>query len=191
MIIVFGGAFNPPTLAHLAIYHHVKEHLDIDKFIYLPVSSLYTKRSLASNHHRFQMLKLLTKAYPDIEVSKMEFDDPDYMGTYKSLLRFQEHYPDQEILFLIGADNLPKLHKWINAGSLLNDFRFIIVNRNQRDLLKEIENDPFLSQYKDQFIILPEFNAEISSTEFRSTLNLDYVTADVGEYITIHQLYRG
>ena len=191
MIVVFGGAFNPPTLAHLDIYHHVKQHVDCEKFIYLPVSSLYTKRSLASNHHRFQMLKLMTEGYPDIEVSGMEFDDSDYLGTYQSLLRFQERYQESEIAFLIGADNLPKLHKWINAASLLNDFRFIVVNRNHQDLNKVISADPFLSQHQDNFIVLPEFHVEISSTAFRDSLNLGFVAKDVGEYITIHQLYRG
>lgn len=191
MIVVFGGAFNPPTLAHQAIYHHVKKHVDCDKFIYLPVSSLYAKQSLASNHHRYQMLKLMTEDFPEIEVSSMEFDDPVYLGTYKSLLRFKECYPENEIVFLIGVDNLPELQKWINADSLLKDFRFIVVNRNQRELEKEIAADPFLSRHKDSFIVLPEFNADISSTKFRETLNLDLVAKDVGEYITTHQLYRG
>ncbi len=191
MIVVFGGAFNPPTQAHLEIYRHVRTHTDCKRFIFLPVSSLYTKRSLASNHHRYQMLKLMIAGLPGAEVSTMEFEDPDYLGTYKSLLRFQEKYPEEEIVFLIGADNLPKLHKWINAGSLLNDFRFIVVNRNKTDLHQVIERDPFLLQHRDNFLILPAFDAEISSTAFRESLNPAYVPQAVGDYIAIHQLYRG
>ncbi|MBN2504088.1 MAG: nicotinate (nicotinamide) nucleotide adenylyltransferase, partial [Bacilli bacterium] len=69
MIVIFGGAFNPPTLAHLEIYHHVQKNLAPERFIFLPVSSLYTKRSLASNQHRFQMLKIMTSGIANIDVS--------------------------------------------------------------------------------------------------------------------------
>lgn len=191
MIVIFGGAFNPPTKAHLAIYHHVKRHLDCRLFIFLPVSSLYTKRSLASNHHRYQMLSLLTQGLPDVLVSTMEFEDSDYRGTYQSLLRFQEKYPNDELAFLIGADNLPKLHKWINAKSLLAEFKFIVVNRQQTNLGEWIASDSFLKDYAQQFVILPDFDMLISSTEFREKPTPELTTPEVYEYIDIHDIYRG
>jgi nicotinic acid mononucleotide adenylyltransferase len=55
----------------------------------------------------------------------MECEDSDYLGTYQSLIRIQEANPTEEVVFVIGADNLAKLHKWINAESLLSEFRFI------------------------------------------------------------------
>lgn len=191
MIVIFGGAFNPPTKAHLDIYHHVMGHLNCDLFIYLPTSSLYTKRSLASNHHRYQMLKILTADLPLAEVSTMELNDSDYRGTYQSLLRFQERYPDQELVFLIGADNLFKLHKWINAPSLLADFRFVLLDRNGIDIRELFENDPFLSEHLQQFIFLPGFTSEASSTAYRESFNDAYVIPSVADYIRLHGLYRG
>jgi nicotinate-nucleotide adenylyltransferase len=191
VIVIYGGAFNPPTKAHLEIYHHVKQHLDCRLFVFLPVSSHYTKRSLASNHHRYQMLSLLTQGLDDVKVSTMEFEDSDYRGTYQSLQRFQEKYPNEEIAFLIGADNLPKLHKWINAKSLLAEFKFIVVNRNQTDIAGTIAKDPFLTDFSRQFIVLPEFNLSISSSEFREQLTPELTTKEVYEYIELHTLYRG
>lgn len=191
MIVVFGGAFNPPTVAHREIYYHIRKHLNFDRFIYLPVSNLYTKRSLSSNYHRLQMLSLLTKDMPLAEVSTMEFDDSDYQGTYQSLLRFQEKYPGQEIAFVIGADNLFKLHKWINARSLLSEFRFIVLNRQTEDISKEIQHNEHLQSYMDHFILLPEFDMNVSSTIFRETFDPTYVTPEVYDYIMQHHLYRG
>ena len=75
MIAVFGGAFNPPTVAHKAICEHVLRHLDCQEFIFLPVSSQYTKRSLASNFHRLQMLTAMTKGMPN----KGEPDEPAWL----------------------------------------------------------------------------------------------------------------
>ena len=190
MIIVFGGAFNPPTIAHLAIYHHILKHLPCSNFIYLPVSNLYTKRSLASNFHRLEMLKLMIKDLPKASISTMEFDDSDYLGTYQSLIRFQDNYPNEEIVFVIGADNLAKLHKWINAESLLSDFRFVVINRSHTDIKKAIMDNPALTKHIDNFIILPDFDIEISSTTFRENFDQSLVTDEVYHYIQIHQLYR-
>lgn len=190
MIVVFGGAFNPPTVAHLGIYHHVVKHLPCSKFIYLPVSNLYTKRSLASNHHRLEMLKLLTKGLDNVQVSTMEFDDSDYLGTYQSLIRIQEIYPNEEVVFVIGADNLAKLHKWINAESLLSDFRFVVINRNHTDIDQAIMENPVLAKHRQAFIILPDFNIDISSTSFRENFDPSLVNREIYDYIQIHQLYR-
>ncbi|HOP56624.1 MAG TPA: nicotinate (nicotinamide) nucleotide adenylyltransferase [Bacillota bacterium] len=191
MIVIFGGAFNPPTKAHIAIYRRVRETIDCEKFIFLPVSSLYTKRSLASNQHRFEMLSLLVGRDKVAEVSPMELEDADYLGTYQSMLRFQERYPDREIVFLIGADNLLKLHKWINAKSLLAEFRFIVMNRDKRDIDKLISDDPFLRDYLDRFIIIRDFHMEMSSTGFRDSFDREMLTDEVYDYIETQGLYRG
>ncbi len=191
MIVIFGGAFNPPTVAHKQIYFEIDKILNIDEFIYLPVSNLYTKRSLVSNFHRHQMLNLMIHDLPKASVSTLEFDDTDYLGTYQSLLRFQEKYLGNEIAFVIGADNLKKLHKWINAKALLSDFRFIILNRNEEDLENYILNDTFLAEFRSNFFILPHFNANISSTAFRETFDATYVCDEVYDYIMKNELYRG
>jgi nicotinate-nucleotide adenylyltransferase len=191
MIVVFGGAFNPPTTAHKAMYHHIAEAIALDLFIYLPVSNHYTKRSLESNFHRMQMLNLMTKALPNVIVSPMEFEDPEYRGTYQSLLRIQERYPQQEVAFVIGADNLLKLHKWINAESLLSEFRFILVSRGGVDVEQMFADDPFLTRHRKQFIFLPPFDSPISSTMFREHFDPQLVEPLVYEYIKLHGLYRG
>lgn len=190
MIVVFGGAFNPPTVAHKEIYFYVKRNLDVKEFIYLPVSSLYTKRSLASNFHRLQMLNLMTKGLPGVKVSTMELDDPEYRGTYQSLVRIQEAHPDEIVAFIIGADNLPKLDTWINIKGLLSEFKFIVINRNHADIRQIIEDDPLLRNYHESFITLPNFDIAVSSTAFRGSLNPGDVTTEVYDYIITHELYK-
>lgn len=191
MIIIFGGAFNPPTIAHREIYYYISNNVVVDKFIYLPVSNLYTKRSLQSNFHRLQMLRLLTQGMENVEVSTMEFDDSDYLGTYQTLLRFQEKYPNQEIAFVIGADNLEKLHKWINAKGLLSDFKFIVINRQNENIPELIQKSPFLNDFVKQFIVLPHFDMNVSSTVFRETFDANLVSKEVYQYILQNHLYRG
>ncbi|HAQ55877.1 MAG TPA: nicotinate (nicotinamide) nucleotide adenylyltransferase [Acholeplasmatales bacterium] len=190
MIAVFGGAFNPPTVAHKAICEHVMHHLDCQEFIFLPVSSQYTKRSLASNFHRLQMLTAMIKGMPKVSVSAMELDDPDYLGTYQSLVRISESHPGRKVVFVIGADNLPKFHKWINANGLVSEFRFVVINRDRLDLAAIIDADPFLSAHKEAFIVLPDFDSPVASTIFRETFDPALVTPEVLDYVKTHQLYR-
>lgn len=191
MIIVFGGAFNPPTIAHKEIYHHISKHVSVDLFIYLPVSNHYTKRSLESNFHRMQMLNLMTRSFDNVLVSPMEFEDPEFLGTYQSLLRIQERYPHHEVVFVIGADNLAKLHKWKSAEALVSEFRFILLSRDGIDVKEAIDQDLFLKKHEKQFIQLPPFTVSVSSTAFRENFDPSLTDPMVYQYIQLHHLYRG
>lgn len=188
MVVVFGGAFNPPTIAHREIYYHIKKTIQFSHFIYLPVSSLYTKSSLISNVHRLNMLELMVQDLEHASVSDLEMSDSDFLGTYHSLLRIQEQY-NEEVAFIIGADNLNNIHNWKHANRLLAEFKFIIISRNQVDIPAAIARNPYLKQYEDHFIVLPKFDMNISSTIFRETFDPEYVPDQVFEYIMLHGLY--
>ena len=188
MVVVFGGAFNPPTIAHREIFYHIKKSLDFETFIYLPVSNLYTKSSLISNYHRLNMLNLMVEDMENAYVSELELNDSDFLGTYKSLVRIQEQYND-EVAFVIGADNLRNIHNWKNAASLLSEFKFIVINRNNIDIKEYISTDRHLRDYNDHFYIIPKFNMNVSSTIFRETFDPYYVPEKVYEYIMLHGLY--
>ncbi len=188
MVVVFGGAFNPPTIAHREIYFHIQKSVDFDVFIYLPVSNLYTKSSLIANVHRLNMLELMIEDLEKAVVSDLEMIDSDFLGTYQSLIRIQEKYND-DVAFVIGADNLKNIHKWKNADSLLREFKFIVLERNHIHIERYFEDDKVLSPYKDNFIVLPGFDMNISSTVFRETFEPAYVPEKVFEYIMTHKLY--
>jgi len=53
-----------------------------------------------------------------------------------------------------------------------------------------IETDEFLSEFVAQFIILPEFDIDMSSTKFRDTFDEKLLTKEVYEYIKAHDLYE-
>ncbi|MDY0023834.1 MAG: nicotinate (nicotinamide) nucleotide adenylyltransferase [Candidatus Izemoplasmatales bacterium] len=191
MVVVFGGAFNPPTLAHKEIYHLIDKVIGFDHFIFLPVSNKYNKSTLIPDNYRIDMLNILIKELPKASLSLLEIDDRNYLGTYESLKRLREFYPDKEISFIIGSDNLIKIKHWINSEALIKEFKFICINRNRQDAAKIIEKDPLLNQYKDNFKIIQGFNQYISSTAFRDSLDPSYVTDEIFQYIMENDLYRG
>ncbi len=190
MKIVFGGAFNPVTNAHILVYEYVTSRLSVDEFIFLPVSSAYTKSELASNYHRVNMLNIAVKNLSNIKISKLEIDDTDFLGTYQSLIRLSDS--DQcEIGFVIGADNLFNMHKWINIEGILSEFNIIVLGRLGIDIKGSIKGNPILKKYFHKFIIFDDFDVNISSTLFREEFDRTQVNKEVYQYIIDNNLYRG
>lgn len=190
MRIVFGGAFNPVTIGHMRIVEFLKRQYPHCKFTFLPVSSAYTKRSLASNFHRLNMLKLAIEGLENVNVSDLELNDPDFLGTYQSLIRLSDLY-DEEIYFVMGADNLETVDKWINASGLLSEFKFIVLSRNTINIKKKIEQHALLSKFAENFILYNNFDVKVSSTKFRETFNPKFVPKKVYDYIVENNLYGG
>ena len=190
MKIVFGGAFNPVTHAHIEVYKYVMSKIDASEFIFLPVSNAYTKSELESNFNRKNMLELATKEYINTSISDLELEDSDYLGTYQSLIRLSDKY-NEEIAFVVGADNLFQMHKWINIHGILSEFKVVILGRNEINIKKLIKDDVVLNKHLNSFIIFEDFDLNISSTKFRETFDKVLVDNEVYEYIKKNKLYRG
>lgn len=190
MIIVFGGAFNPVTNAHLQVATFLLQEYKNARFFFLPVSSAYTKSDLASNHDRMNMLKIAINDHPQMSVSDLEISDSDFLGTYRSLIRISDNYKE-DVAFVIGADNLLSMHKWINIHGILSEFQIIVLGRYNLRIDELIDNDPVLSQHKESFIVYNQFDMNISSTTFRQNFDPSLVPQKVYEYIMDNELYRG
>jgi nicotinate-nucleotide adenylyltransferase len=190
MIVVFGGAFNPVTNAHIEVYHYINKKMNPKRFLFLPVSSAYTKSDLASNYHRISMLKLATKEFDNVEVSELEISDSDFLGTYQSLIRISDRYQDQ-VAFVIGADNIKGMENWINIEGILSEFTIIVLNRDNQNIDKLIQQNKLLQRFQSSFIIYNSFEMNMSSTLFRETMNENYVPKKVYQYIIDNELYRG
>lgn len=186
MIIVYGGTFNPPTIAHQKIADKVLEVFNPDKFILLPVGDYYTWKDLhVSFKDRFNMLKL---AFQDsvFEVSKLE-NIKTYKGTYYSLKEIYNTYKTS-VYFLLGADNLSYLDQWINYQSLIEEFEFIVLKRegfNVDEIIKRYH------PHEDKFHIV-EIDLNISSSAFRQdpSKHMEFIPSDVLKYIKEHKLYE-
>ena len=190
MIVVFGGAFNPVTNAHVEVYKFVNSKFEDIKFIFLPVSSAYTKSDLASNYDRLNMLDLAMEEYKNVTVSDLEISDSDFLGTYQSLIRLMDFY-DEELAFVVGADNLIGMENWINVEGILSEFKIIVLGRNNIPPMKTIKANNVLNKFESSFIIFEDFNVDISSTGFRDSFEKSLVPKDVYDYIIDNELYRG
>lgn len=174
IIAVFGGAFNPPTIAHINLAKQILNSIkNTEKVVFVPVSTKYNKNGLASDEDRYNMLKCICNTEYGLEVSNVELDSPRQLYTIETLRTFKKEYPDKEIYFVLGTDNLKEIEKWHTADKLLEEFKIIVLERDNDIMEDIIENNAFLKQHKLSFIKLDNIKrVNLSSSYIREQIKL-------------------
>ncbi len=185
---IFGGSFNPPHKMHTEIARYLENNKILDKIIFVPTGSKYIyKNNLEKDQDRYNMLKIITDKYENLEVSKYELKNKN-VYTYETLKFFKDKYPKDEIYFICGLDNLSYIDTWKNSSYILNNFKILVIKRKGNNI-KEVLNK--LKKYQDNIIVVDMKEENISSTLIRSNLK-DFeslIDKDVLKYIRENNLY--
>lgn len=188
MIIVYGGSFNPPTIAHFQIITHLMNKYAPDRLILVPVGDRYPKENLVPFSHRKAMLELITQEIKQVIISDIE-NQSAFKGTIELLEAVNEKYNDL-VFFVLGADNILHFDQWIRFDELIKKYRFIVFPRNGQEVHKFITEHPILSKFADHFYIEEDFQSiPVSSSQYRELEDDSVVLPEVNEYIYRHQLY--
>ena len=189
---VFGGSFNPPHKMHLNIGLELVNKQYVDKVIYVPTGSKYKyKNNLLPDKNRLEMLEILTKTQEYLDVNDYELKD-EVVYTCETLAYFKELYPNDEIYFICGADNLSYIDKWKNVEEILNNYKIIAMKRKGEDIEELLKK---FVDYQNNIIVADVEQQDISSTDIREKLKnnenvLDVLDKDVYEYIRKNKLYE-
>lgn len=188
MNIVYGGSFNPPTIAHQQIIKKLLDTFKDAKLIILPVGNDYLKPSLVDYTYRRDMILLMTKAFKHkIVISDLE-QNHGFKGTIEALNFLSKTYDD--LYFVLGSDNLELLNTWIEYKKLLKTYPIIVMNRNNYMTIEQAEQ--MFEHIEHRFIFI-DFNMDVSSTEIRSHIkkHKNLLSDEVYHYIIKHRLYEG
>jgi len=189
MIIIYGGSFNPPTFAHYEIAKFLTAKYQPKSLIFVPVGNNYDKRSLIPFKFRFEMVEIIANQLKHASVSDFE-DQNGFEGTIQTLNYFQTLYKDENLYYVIGADNLLSIDKWINYQTLLENFKFIVINRESLNVKNIINENNNLKKYEHRFIIEKEFKQiPVSASLYRDLNDDQVVLKEINDYIYRHQLY--
>lgn len=196
-IVIFGGCFNPPLNSHFSLAEHmINEFKNIEKVVFVPVNIKYEKRDLVSNEDRYNMLKLVCDKNEKFEVSRMELDYERQLYTIETLEKFQEIYPENEIIFATGSDNLKEFYTWKYALDIIKKFKVYVFKRDNDNIDEIILNDEFLTENKQAFIdIKNNIATNLSSTLIRKMLkenkSIKYLAPEeVIDYIEENKLFN-
>jgi nicotinate-nucleotide adenylyltransferase len=114
-LLIFGGTFDPPHVAHATLPTLVARRLRCDRIVYVPasVNPLKTEFVTAPAEHRLAMLRLALARVPDVEISTVELDRPGPSYTVDTLESLRaELGPEAQLRLLIGSDAALEFGKW-------------------------------------------------------------------------------
>lgn len=132
-IAIFGSAFNPPTLGHLDAIQYLLDSQDVDKVMLVPSYAHafgknmldYTERLnlleqfiLDINHQKVELLAIEHTISDDVR-PVYTFDLMDYLQTH--------HFSDDDLMFVVGPDNLKNWHKFYRAQNILGRWQRLVV----------------------------------------------------------------
>ena len=194
---ILGGSFDPPQIGHLILAEYGREALDIDHVLFVPVADHPVKRGELRLPivHRLAMLKLAIKDNPNFSISRVDIDrnGPHYSADTVKLIR--EQYPQADLYFLMGGDNLRALPTWERAPDLYRCCRLAVMKRADENITPDMHDDvlPGLSDKVD-IVDVPMLSVWLSSTvvvsRLRANRSVRYLVPDaVLAYINDNHLY--
>lgn len=177
-IVVLGGSFNPPTVAHLKLMQAAMEAINADKGFFMPTPFWYVERKLRRtgfgnealpNDVRLKMLESMCQEDQRLYVSDYEMFRKDRGFTYETLQKVSEENPDSKVYFVVGSDKLLIIPRWHRIREFLNDFVILVAKRNGEDPESMINENELLSMNQHAFEIFETDDEidEVSSSLFR------------------------
>ena len=176
---ILGGSFNPPHPGHVYISKIAYKKLNLNQIWWLvakcnPFKSPLSMLDFAT---RLNLCKVISINEPYIRINDFEQRVRSH-ETYFVLKKLHENYPNHQFYWLMGSDNLQKLHLWKNAHLIIGLMPIIIFSRNNNFLLTNHYKFSLLySHQRKTNIILKKSNnwwhiqriknKNISSTEIR------------------------
>ena len=183
---LYGGTFDPVHHGHLLLARDAVEQLGLSRLIFIPAAVSPHKLATvpgADGARRLAMLRAAIAGEERFAVDPCELERPGPSFTVDTLLDVRRRLPAGTALFyLIGEDNVPKLHTWHRAGELTSLATFVVFRRT--DLPDAEAGFPVLKRRVD-----------LSATEIRNRVadgrSIRYfVPESVAAIIETEQLYR-
>lgn len=209
---VYGGAFDPPHLDHLAMAQAFAAHMGLQRLVVVPTGQAWHKAvNLSPAPHRLAMARAAFEAsrFPshcEVVVDDLEIRQPGPSYTHQTLDALQAESPDARWALLMGQDQFERFttwHRWqhiAQAATLVVAERPIYSSARGGSGLESPALAPLPANSDGQQaptpVALPWKGLRLSSTHIRAhvaahgTEGLQaMVLPAIARYISVHQLY--
>ena len=180
-IVIFGGSFDPVHLGHVKMAAYVSEVYNADIY-FVPAKVSVWKSESVSIEDKLAMLKIALKDYPRLMIDEFELNREEKQTRSIITVRyFKEKFSDDNLYFLMGADQAASFHKWENCLELSTLARILYYPRSGIEI-------PFENVLNYQMELVDGGLYQASATDIRSLSSL-YLDEGVLNYILEHELY--
>lgn len=141
---IFGGTFDPFTLAHEEIVEEALKH--VDKILVVPTTISYYrdgKSQLFSFNQRCLIIRAFirkNKWEKKVDISRLEEDRDSFWRTADTIAVLKKDYPNDELCFILGSDSFDTIDTWRDSDYLKENVKFIVVD--SREGIKTTNNFP-------------------------------------------------
>jgi len=128
---VMGGSFDPPHDGHLALARAAAAQLHLDRVLLVPAAQPPHKPggSTIPAERRMAMVSAAVQDDAVLEASSVEIDRPGPSYTADTLERLAADGPDDELWFILGADQLEGFRDWSRPGRIVELARLAVASR--------------------------------------------------------------
>lgn len=182
-----GGLFDPIHNGHLSLCRQIQIKLKLAKILFIPSYHPPHKDKYSGYDHRCNMTSLAILDQANFELSKLESEIKGPSYTVHTLERLHLLYPDYEIFFIIGSDNLAKMEEWHKPEEIFRLCTVVMGNRPGAEGCKG-------GRFENRLLRIEIEPLDISSTELRLAVKRgesieQFVPPAVANYIAREGLY--
>jgi nicotinate-nucleotide adenylyltransferase len=187
---LFGGTFDPPHNAHLALAQAALAELQLDEVRWIPAGQPWQKaRRVSDALHREAMVRAAIAGRPHFVLDRIELDRAGPSFTLDTVRTLQAQQQQAQLFLIIGADQYAGLHTWRDWPELLARVVLAVANRPGPVARPDAE----VLRHPHRVVPLPM--QDVSSTGIRARVAagqaIDALVPEaVARYIDQHHLYR-
>lgn len=191
---VFGGAFDPPHAAHLALAQAAIRTLALDELRVVPTGNAWHKvRVLTDARHRLAMAELAFAALPQVVVDPRETRRGGPSYTVETLRELRALEPTADLFLVVGEDQACALTSWQAWEEILQLAIICVADRGDPTGVRAGFVAP--QAHKARFRRVPMPPLPISATHIRTQIaarsGVPHLVCDaVARYIADHHLYQ-
>ena len=195
---VFGGAFDPPHNAHLALAKTALVELELDALHVIPTGQAWHKpRTLSAPEQRLDMARLAFGDMPRVLVDDREIKRAGPTFTIDTLQALQAENPGAQLYLMMGADQFSAFRQWHQWQKILQIAIICIAARprfdgseGQFDSLKQPEMRLLTLQMPEMAVSATQIRQLIAGGLGENAGLANLLPSAVASYIAQHQLYK-
>jgi nicotinate-nucleotide adenylyltransferase len=188
---VFGGAFDPPHVAHVALARAAVEQLQLDELRIFPTGQAWHRLGpLTAPEHRLALAQLAFGGLPRTVIDDRELHRPGPTYTIDTLRELKAEQPAAQLFLVMGEDQAVALTRWREWEAIV---QLAIICVAERPLTEVPAGAGLPAQAELRLLRLPSMPE--SATEVRGRVVhgegiAHLVPPGVASYIERHHLYQ-